>query len=336
MNKGTFAKRLILPVLVGAFVAGCATQSSAPVRDSRPVPPTRATTKPLEAPPVLAVPIARPGEHIVQQGETLYGISRQYGVSVKELIAWNNLSRPQQLDVGQTLRVAPPVPGAIAAPLAPEPGMSLVEIKREPRGGKEAWSEEAWARIQSPGYVPPGNVSPGYTPPGQTPIATMSRPELSTTEPTVPGTTPGVTPGIAPPVSTTSGPTASESWMWPVRGAIIGRFDDPVGEDGKSRNRGIDIDGAPGTPILAAASGKVAYTGSAVRGYGNMVIIKHSDEYLTAYAHNRVILVKEGDSVQKGQKIAELGDSDTNRPKLHFEVRKQGVPVDPLKYLPGL
>jgi lipoprotein NlpD len=109
-----------------------------------------------------------------------------------------------------------------------------------------------------------------------------------------------------------------------------------MGGDGKVRNRGIDIAGAPGTPVLAAAGGKVEYVGSAVRGLGNLVIIKHNDEYLTAYAHNRVILVKERESVTKGQKIAELGSSDTDQPKLHFELRKQGVPVDPLKYLPGL
>ena len=130
--------------------------------------------------------------------------------------------------------------------------------------------------------------------------------------------------------------------MWPVKGTIISRFDEPMGEDGKVRNRGIDIAGTPGTPILAAADGKVVYAGNAVRGLGNMVIIRHKDEYLTAYAHNRVILVKdgkdgqEGDTVIKGQKIAELGSTDADRPKLHFELRKQGVPVDPLKYLPDM
>jgi lipoprotein NlpD len=241
----------------------------------------------------------------VRRGETLYAVSRLYGVPVQSLIAWNNLSRPEQLEVGQTLRVA--APEVIAEPLAPPSvpveSANLPEIKREPRGGKEAWSEEAWARLhpQAAGSVPTA--------------ATMSTPELST------------------PQAQESG--ASESWMWPLKGTIISRFDDPTGSDGKVRNRGIDIAGAPGTPVLAASGGNVAYAGN-VRGYGNMVIIKHNDEYLTAYAHNRAILVQVGNTVTKGQKIAELGSSDTDRPKLHFELRKQGTPVDPLKYLPGL
>jgi lipoprotein NlpD len=239
----------------------------------------------------------------VRRGETLYAVSRLYGVPVQDLITWNNLSRPEQLEVGQTLRVTAPevIAEPLAQPSVPVESASLPEIKREPRGGKEAWTEEAWVRLH-----------PQMA--GSTPTATMSTPELS------------------PP----SESSASESWMWPVKGTIISRFDDPTGSDGKVRNRGIDIAGTPGTPILAAAGGKVVYAGSALRGLGNMVIIKHNDEYLTAYAHNRVILVREGDAVTKGQKIAELGSSDADRPKLHFELRKQGTPVDPLKYLPGL
>jgi lipoprotein NlpD len=306
MNKETFAKRLVLPVLASVFVlsAGCTTEkSSAPVRDSRPIP----TARTAPPPPTIASPVAQPGEHVVRRGETLYAVSRLYGVPVPDLIAWNNLSRPEQLEVGQILRVA--APQALAEPLAPPPppdvAVSPLEVKREPRGGKQAWSEDAWARLQPQAVdsVPP---------------ATISRPEFSASEPDTPK------PGV------------SESWMWPVKGTIISRFDEPADSDGKTRNRGIDIAGTPGTPILAAAGGQVVYAGNAVRGLGNMVIIKHSDEYLTAYAHNRVILVKEGDTVAKGQKIAELGNSDTDRPKLHFELRKQGTPVDPLRYLPGL
>ncbi|MDR2015850.1 MAG: peptidoglycan DD-metalloendopeptidase family protein [Azoarcus sp.] len=303
MNKELFSTRLFFPVLVGVFVAGCThTTGSTPVRDSRPVPTSRA----ISQPPVAVVsPVARPGEHVVRRGETLYAVSRLYGVPVQDLIVWNNLSRPEQLEVGQTLRVA--APEVIAVPVAPLEAASPPEIKNEPRGGKEAWSEEAWARLY------PQTAS-------NVPAATISTPELSA--PPEPG---------APPES-----SASVSWMWPVKGTIISRFDEPTGSDGKVRNRGIDIDGTPGTPVLAAAGGKVVYAGSALRGLGNMVIIKHNDEYLTAYAHNRVILVQEGNTVAKGQKIAELGSSDSDRPKLHFELRKQGTPVDPLKYLPGL
>ena len=317
MKKETFAKRLVLPVLAGVLVlsAGCSHNNNVQVRDSKPV-STKTTTKSHAAPPV-APPVAQPGEHIVRQGETLYAVSRQYGVPVKDLAAWNNLSRPGQLEVGQTLRVV--APEVVAEPLALESSIPP-EIKREPRGGKEAWSEEAWARNQ------PQTAS-------NTPTATVSRPELSTPESAAPGPT---VQGSTPPVSPPPAAAASEDWIWPVKGTIISRFDEPTGKDGKVRNRGVDIAGTPGTPVLAAAGGKVAYVGNSVRGLGNMIIIQHNDEYLTAYAHNRVILVKEKDTVTKGQKIAELGSSDADRPKLHFELRRQGVPVDPLKYLPGL
>ncbi|MCL2160265.1 MAG: peptidoglycan DD-metalloendopeptidase family protein [Betaproteobacteria bacterium] len=323
MNKETFAKHLVMPVLAGVFVlsAGCTHQShNAPVRDSSPSPMARTTPRP----PPVETPVAQPGEYVVRQGDTLYAVSRMYGVPVNDLIAWNKLSRPGQLEVGQTLRVA--APETVAVPLASEQGMqfeaaSLPEVKHEPRGGKEPWSEDAWARVQQP--------QTAYS----APSATISRPEFSAPESGVPESG---TPESGAPRSGASGPSASEDWMWPVKGTIISGFDTPLGGDGKMRNRGVDIAGAPGTPILAAAGGKVVYAGDAVRGLGKMVIIKHNDEYLTAYAHNRVILVKEEDTVTRGQKIAELGSTDADRPKLHFELRKQGQPVDPLKYLPDL
>jgi lipoprotein NlpD len=321
MNMKIFEKRLILPVLLVALaLSGCVPDrtGSAPVRDARPVPTGRTVSQP---PSPAVVPVAKPGEHVVRRGETLYAISRMYGVPVQQLVAWNNLSRPEQIEVGQLLRVA--TPEAVAEPLAP-PGIqveaaALPEVKYEPRGGKQAWSEEAWARLQPQAAI---NVA------GEVPSATISRPEFSTLE--------ANTPRANAPGANAPGASAPEVWMWPVRGAIISRFDEATGGDGKVRNKGIDIAGTPGTPILAAADGKVAYANNALRGLGNMVIIKHNDEYLTAYAHNRVILVQVGDTVKRGQKIAELGSSDTDRPKLHFELRKQGTPIDPLKYLPGL
>ena len=115
--------------------------------------------------------------------------------------------------------------------------------------------------------------------------------------------------------------------VWPVQGPVIGKFDG-------SRNKGIDIAGQAGTPVVAAEAGKVVYAGSELRGYGNLVIVKHNDQLLTAYAHNRKILVKEGQQVSRGQKIAEMGNTDSETVKLHFEIRKQGKPVDPAGYLP--
>ncbi|WP_460836748.1 peptidoglycan DD-metalloendopeptidase family protein [Noviherbaspirillum agri] len=117
------------------------------------------------------------------------------------------------------------------------------------------------------------------------------------------------------------------SWMWPAEGKVISAF-----SEGK---RGIDIAGKMGQPVLAAGAGKVLYAGSGIRGYGNLVIVKHSNNLLSAYAHNKTIFVKEDQSVSKGQKIAEMGNSDTDEVKLHFEIRHQGKPVDPSKFLPN-
>jgi len=118
------------------------------------------------------------------------------------------------------------------------------------------------------------------------------------------------------------------NWMWPASGKLIGTFSD-------GGNKGIDIAGKAGDSVVAAGSGKVVYSGTGLRGYGKLVIVKHNNTYLTAYAHNQNVLVKEGQSVGKGQKIAEMGNSDADQVKLHFEIRRQGKPVDPLKLLPG-
>ncbi|SMG14048.1 peptidoglycan DD-metalloendopeptidase family protein [Paraburkholderia susongensis] len=129
------------------------------------------------------------------------------------------------------------------------------------------------------------------------------------------------------PANSTSAPPASISLMWPADGTVIRRFDG-------ANSKGIDIAAAPGTPVVAAASGTVVYAGNGLRGYGNLLILKHNADYLTAYAHNRVLLVKEGESVARGQKIAEMGDTDTDRVMLHFELRYQGRSIDPSKALP--
>ncbi len=124
--------------------------------------------------------------------------------------------------------------------------------------------------------------------------------------------------------------TAEEavSFQWPTRGNVLAGFDEV-------KNKGVDIAGKAGDPVLAAADGKVVYAGSGLRGYGNLVIIKHNNTYLTAYAHNQSLLVKEDQTIKRGQKIAEMGNSDADQVKLHFEIRRQGKPVDPAKYLPA-
>lgn len=274
--------------IVLAILTGCAAPRPAPVRDGTTPPPAE-----VSAPAVRAE-----GTHVVRPGDTLLGIARQYGVTVKDLIGWNNLTDPNQIHVGQVLRIAPALPagGAIVQPITPPVEIQPVRpsseqlpatpaLKQEPKGGTQPYSDGAWAAIKPNAALPP-----------------------------------------APAQAT--GPIASDTaWLWPAGGQVIETFDEAT-------NKGVDIAGKPGDPVIASAGGKVVYSGSGLRGYGKLVIIKHDANYLTAYAHNQNLLVKEGDSVTKGQKIAELGSSDADRPKVHFEIRKQGRPVDPLKYLP--
>ena len=118
------------------------------------------------------------------------------------------------------------------------------------------------------------------------------------------------------------------AFIWPSGGALLTGFDEV-------KNKGLDLGGKAGDPVLAAADGRVVYAGAGLRGYGNLVILKHNNTFLTAYAHNRTLLVKEDQNVKKGQKIAEMGSTDADRVKLHFEIRRSGKPVDPARYLPS-
>jgi lipoprotein NlpD len=137
--------------------------------------------------------------------------------------------------------------------------------------------------------------------------------------------TPNATPSASPPANVSDDGMA---FAWPHPGPVLAGFDE-------TKNKGLDFAGKAGDPVLAAGDGKVVYAGSGLRGYGNLVILKHNNTYLTAYAHNQTLLVKEDQSVTKGQRIADMGSSDSDRVKLHFEIRKQGKPVDPAKLLPA-
>jgi lipoprotein NlpD len=228
-----------------------------------PLAPVAAAPVPLGPPP--------PGYYRVRPGDTLYSIARSNGRSGRDLIAWNNVSDPNHIEVDQLLRVVPPGEGGamIAAP--------------------------------GPAAVPPG-----------------------------PAAAPAVAPAPAVAAADDSAPApdaGSLALAWPVRGPLLGRFND-------SSNKGIDIGGTAGEPVRAATGGRVVYAGNGLRGYGNLVIVKSNAAYLTAYAHNRDLKVKEGDTVSKGQVIADMGNTDSDRVMLHFELRRDGKPIDPLRYLP--
>lgn len=273
-----------LIVLVAAVLgAGCASQGTAPVRDGSGI------TAPA---PAAAAPAPVSGFHTVRPGETLLSIARQYGVTLPDLVAWNRITDPDQIHVGQTLRVSATatVPAGAAAPgggvavVTPVPaagtGAATVPTVREPIGGRTPVAEPAAAE-------PPAPV-----------------------------------PGEQPPAA------GDGQWQWPAAGSVIAGFNE-------GSNKGLDIGGKVGDPVIAAAAGKVVYAGSGLRGYGKLIVIKHNQEFNSVYAHNDRLLVKEDDQVVQGQKIAELGSSETDRPKLHFEIRKQGKAVDPAGYLPA-
>ncbi len=202
-----------------------------------------------------------------------------------------------------------------------------------------------WNNLENPNRIETGQVL-RIIPPGASEESVVSRPVAaskisamplpSAGKPAQAASAPGAAvaspaaPASAPAVMATPATVIEDdvSFIWPVRGDIVTTFD-----EAKNR-KGLDIGGVAGTPILAAAEGRVVYAGSGLRGYGNLIIVKHNATYLTAYAHNQTLLVKEEQLIKQGQKIAEMGNSDADQVKLHFEVRKMGKPVDPAKYLP--
>jgi lipoprotein NlpD len=160
-----------------------------------------------------------------------------------------------------------------------------------------------------------------------TPIAAGPAKPASTPATAASSAAPSAAPAAAP-VAAVAASEDDIGWIWPTGGPVLAGFDE-------AKNKGLDIGGKAGEPVVASADGKVVYAGAGLRGYGNLIILKHNNVYLTAYAHNQSLMVKEDQSVKKGQKIAEMGNSDADRVKLHFEVRRQGKPVDPAKYLPA-
>jgi lipoprotein NlpD len=227
-----------------------------------------------------------------------------------------------------------PAPAAVAATGAPAAASNL---KTSPRAVKEPYSEQAVHALDlaaSAGPAPPDALALA-APAG---IRSDARPEPRSPSPAAPSAAPPTAPAVAPavtapPASAASTPAASGEgdkldWTWPAKGRIVAGFSETA------NLKGIDIAGTAGEAVRASAPGRVVYAGSGLRGYGKLIIIKHNGTYLSAYAHNREILVKEGQQVTRGQKIAEMGNSDADQVKLHFEIRRHGKPIDPTKYLP--
>jgi len=265
-------------------VAGCASKgvNRAPVEDrgtsvGRPA-ATIASDAPVK-PPVGIENAGKPGYYTVKPGDTLIRIGLDTGQNWRDIVRWNNIENPNLIEVGQVVRVVPPVGVA----------------------------QESVAVVRP---VPQSSATPASGTPTQAASAAKPTP--------------------APAAAPTAASTGEDdvAWIWPTNGNLIAGFDEV-------KNKGLDIGGKVGEPILAAGDGRVVYAGAGLRGYGNLIILKHNNTFLTAYAHNQTLLVKEDQTVRKGQKIAEMGNSDADRVKLHFEIRRQGKPVDPAQYLPS-
>lgn len=229
-----------------------------------------------------------------------------------------------------------------------KPGDTLIRIGLE--HGQNWRDLVRWNALGNPNALEVGQVlrivppapSPAPVVADATPSGVVVRPIPSSTLTTGTGapTTPARPAAPAASQATTGTPGAATApsaapvndeelaWIWPVPGSVLAGYDE-------AKNKGIDIAGKAGDPVLASADGRVVYAGSGLRGYGNLIILKHNNTYLSAYAHNQALLVKEDQAVRKGQKIAEMGNSDADQVKLHFEIRRQGKPVDPAKYLPA-
>ena len=335
------ARGFVLAPLILLIAAGCATREPAPVEDrAARTPPKAATPAPAPpASPTTAEIEARPQTYTVKRGDTLHQIALDNGLDYRELAAWNNLENPNVIRVGQVLRLAPPgesaaapataATGVTTAPLrAPPPvvaegkpapaappgaARSGDNVKSSPKALKEPYSEHAMREVAAASAA-----------------ASTAAPALAATESAaVPPPRPEAKAESAPPpLAADNGDDDRLDWMWPAKGKLIGAFSETA------NLKGIDIAGTAGEPIVASAPGKVVYAGTGLRGYGKLIIIKHNSIYLSAYAHSREILVKEGQQVGRGQKIAEMGNTDTDQVKLHFEIRRLGKPMDPVRYLP--
>ena len=308
MTLNTHTLNWFYAVLAAAVLAGCSSSGGhAPVRELG-----AAEKKPVE-PPVAAAARKtaprekdwRPQTYVVQKGDTLYSIAFNHGLDYHEIADLNGIQNPGMIRVGQEIRLFPDNAAAAIKP-APEIKPQEVPVMGQPKVAKLSYSEQAVAELEKMQEA-------------------ARKPEpvvMSKVEPK---------PAPKPVAATNDAGEVDEDiveWGMPTNGKVVGEFSESANQ------KGIDVAGKHGQAVVASAAGKVVYSGSGLRGYGKLVIIKHNKTYLSAYAHNDQILVKEGQSVTKGQKIAEMGNTDADQVKLHFEIRKFCKPVDPTKYLP--
>ena len=355
-----------------AFVTACSSNPPAPVVDRLPSnKPSAANSTSANAASKKANPNRptyksgdwRPDTYVVKKGDTLYSLGLEYGYYYKDIAQANNIAAPYNINVGQTLRFSAlkeKTTPTEAKPTINSDGVEIIPINTdassigkatttssatkvpttvaisEPKAIREPYSDEAYKKplpIAKPiEKSAEKNIEKTADKPVEKSIAATGKPVLAVTNDNKPDVKPSTTvkpnADAKPNAETKSSAESSEDidWAWPTKGKVIAYFNE-------ASNKGLDIAGSTGQAISAAAAGKVIYSGSDLRGYGKLVIIKHNSNYLSVYAHNSLILAKEGQQVSRGQKIAEMGNSDSNTVMLHFEIRRQGKSVDPAKYL---
>lgn len=297
--------RLFLFVGLVGFIAGCGSRAVAPVHS---LGEPEATVREPEA----RVELER--EYLVARGDTVYSIAWRHGVDYRMLAQFNSIRDPFTIHPGQRLRI--PGSGDAAAPaskagaaVAEPAGPAVVSIRGTGAQGAPLPEPSSSAKARSPTEA---NVPASKVPAGPQP---GMGPEVAASS----------VPAIEPSLATRA--VAGLSWSRPTRGKAVGNF-------GRGGNKGVDIAGEFEQPIRAASRGRVVYAGSGLVGYGKLVIVKHSSRLLSAYAYNERLQVKEGDDVKRGQHIADMGRSAKGQTMLHFEIRRDGKPVDPLRYLP--
>ncbi|MDO9053103.1 MAG: peptidoglycan DD-metalloendopeptidase family protein [Gallionella sp.] len=302
-------KRMLAWLAVAALLAGCATSGQrAPIVE-------RGTAAGKNTARVFSVSDSRPKVYVVQKGDTLFGIAFNYGLDYRELAEMNGIQDPNLIQVGQQINLfSAPARTAVVAESRPVQVQAASLVKEQPKVVKYAYSEAAVAQAEAVQNPPPA--------------AERSAPAKVESKP-VPEPKPETRPETKPESAGNDGGDDALEWSMPTKGKVIGNFSEA------DNRKGVDIAGALGQSVVASAPGKVVYSGSGLRGYGKLLIIKHNKTYISAYAHNDQLLVKEGESVTRGQKIAEMGNSDSESGlvKLHFEVRRFGKPVDPANYL---
>lgn len=261
--------------------------------------------------------------YTVKRGDTLFYIAWVTGNDFRDLAQRNNVPAPYALNVGQVLQVG----NASGQPITGENAVSQASVRAS--GGATATTTSAQKSTAVVASQPTITYSESSGEQSATKMLPNNKPATTTSTVVAPVTAPTTVSTTQPTASSTSTSSPISSWRWPTDGKVIENFSGAEGG-----NKGIDIAGSKGQAIVATADGRVVYAGNALRGYGNLIIIKHNDDYLSAYAHNDTMLVREQQEVKAGQKIATMGSTGTSSTRLHFEIRYKGKSVNPLQYLP--